>query len=231
MPLSILIRKDFSPNYYRDLILELLRNETIYSCHIASGFFSDFMRYLPDNYEDISISENMYDKKIFLYGDNENNKKKDKDKNCEELKKLTKKMKDKGLNVSSYKLANLKNELFNMYWHAKIVLFTDISGPVFSIIGSSNFTSPSMYGDSQYASKNYPPKFIQAEADVIYWLKERSEINDSVFNVFNKLEGECHKPKIYFNSIDADNEFEKLLNDVFDSLLRFEWVALNDENK
>lgn len=224
MPLSILIRKDFSLNYYRDLILKLLKNEKISSCYIASGFFSDFTHHLPDEDLDISISEDMYDKKIFLYGNNN-------DDNQKKMSTLATKLKNKGLNVNNYMLSNHKNEKPEMFWHAKIVLFTDVNGPVFSIIGSSNFTSPSMYGDAQCPGIKYPPEFIQLEADTIYWLKDRTEIDDSIFTVFNRWGKGNYAPKIYFNDTHADNEFEKLLDDVYTFLLKFEWIPLDSENK
>lgn len=232
MPLSILIRNDFSPNHYRDLILELLKSESITSCYILSGFFSDFTEKLPNNDPDISISKEMQDKEIFLFGDDYNdNDNGDKKKHLDDFIILTKKLKDKGLNVKSYKLTNSEDRLFKLQLHAKIALFCNNKDPVLSIIGSSNFTSSSMYGDSQCVPNNYPPKFVQIESDVIFWLKEKKEINDAIYTVFNRWADGKWTPKIYFDDENFDNEFIKLLGYIENSLLKFTWSPLDNQSE
>ncbi|MEN4708767.1 hypothetical protein [Pantoea agglomerans] len=204
MPLSIMIRTDFSTSYYRDIFFELLNVDEITKIQIVSGFFSDFVDKISEKNLDLAFSDEVKKKQVYLLGGRESQ--------YQKMIKLKSSFKKKGLNVELYKSPIPGKGDPEVIWHAKIILFHDNDGPVLAIVGSSNFTSPSMFGMSDYEITK--PEFVQAEGDSIYWLKSKSEIDGAVHAAFNKWANGIVKPNVYFDKASSDEEFERMLEDL-----------------
>lgn len=150
------IRNEFSGSYYRDSFVRMLKAWDVDCAYIASGFFTDFTARLADTAPDFEIDEEMEAKRVFLLGGY--------DEDFTKLCKLRDALIRRGIEAYAHRLSTPENGEVPLRWHAKVAVFLSSSKPVLAIVGSSNFSGPTMYGGSEHkfiAS----PDLVQVEAD------------------------------------------------------------------
>ncbi|OYY32330.1 MULTISPECIES: phospholipase D family protein [unclassified Polaromonas] len=213
MPIAITLRKHFSDSYYRDALVRALNSSDIDSAYIASGFFSDFTVELDDSAPDFGIGEQMKGKKVFLYGSYGEDA---------SLRELRAALTRRGLKAYAYRLASPEPGDLELRWHAKVAVFLSGTCPVLAIVGSSNLTNPSMYGNSERRF-TASPKRIQVEADTFYWLHSHMDAAQAMHDVFHYWGGGLLAPQIAFDHEKFDTEIEKLIESLHNNLLMYSW--------
>ncbi|UQO89644.1 phospholipase D family protein [Burkholderia multivorans] len=162
IPIAIALRNEFSGSYYRDSFVRMLKAWDVDCAYIASGFFTDFTARLTNTAPDFEIDEEMEGKRVFLLGGY--------DEDSTKLRQLRDALIQRGVEAHARRLSTPENGEVPLRWHAKVAVFLSGSKPVLAIVGSSNFSGPTMYGGSEHkfiAS----PDLVQVEADSFYWLR------------------------------------------------------------
>ncbi|WP_157379695.1 phospholipase D family protein [Burkholderia ubonensis] len=142
IPIAIALRDPFSSRFYRDSFVRMLRAWDVDCAHIASGFFTDFTTRLDGTAPDFAIDEEMEGKRVFLYGGY--------DEDATKLSELRDAFIRRGVDAHVHRLPTSKSGEVPLRWHAKIAVFLSDSKPVLAIVGSSNFSGPTMYGSSEH---------------------------------------------------------------------------------
>lgn len=196
-----------------------MKSLNIDSAYIASGFFADFTTRLQNSAPDFGINEDMEDKQLFLLGGYENNPL--------QISALRDAFLKHGLKAHAMKLPPLQKGDVPLRWHAKVAVFLSDEKPVLAIVGSSNFTGPTMYGGSE---QNFiaSPELVQVEADSFYWLNSHLDAAQAVHDAFHYWGNGIDAPHIAFNDEKFDHEIEKLLNSIYSDLQSFPWQPLED---
>ncbi|WP_157376028.1 hypothetical protein [Burkholderia ubonensis] len=136
IPIAIALRDQFSSRFYRDSFVRMLRAWDVDCAHIASGFFTDFTTRLDGTAPDFAIDEEMEGKRVFLYGGY--------DEDSTKLSELRDAFIRRGVDAHVHRLPTSKSGEVPLRWHAKIAVFLSDSKPVLAIVGSSNFSGPTM---------------------------------------------------------------------------------------
>lgn len=217
IPIATALRKHFSGSYYRDTVVRTLKSWNIDSAYIASGFFTDFTGRLEVLAPDFGINEDMEDKPVFLLGGYEDDP--------SQLRALRDALVARGVDAHARKLPTPKKGEVPLRWHAKVAVFLSNEKPVLAIVGSSNFTGPTMYGGSEH---NFiaSPERVQVEADNFYWLNSHLDAAQAVHDAFHYWGVGSLAPHIAFNDEKFDHEIEKLLDSIYSDLLSFPWQPL-----
>lgn len=216
MPIAIAVRKDYSDSVFRDTVMRALASPTLTRAYIASGFFDDFSESLDLFAPDFSFNEGMQGKSLFLYGGY------DRVKASAKLKALHDALTAKKLRVGTYlpeRPASSKDT--ELVWHAKLAVFEDESGPVLSIVGSSNFTNPSMFGPSEAHFNASIPR-VHAEADTYFWKKgclDADEVMREAVSYWGRKSDTC----IAFENSKFDDEVGRLIEHTYQSILKTGW--------
>ncbi|KQN74732.1 hypothetical protein ASF04_26170 [Duganella sp. Leaf61] len=195
----------------------MLKARDIDCAYIASGFFSDFTTRLAETAPDFAIDEEMKGKELFLLGGY--------DENSKTLCELRDALIQHGIKAHACKLIPTQKGEDPMRWHAKIAIFISESRPVLAIVGSSNFTGPTMHGGSEHNFIS-SPYIVQVEADSFYWRKNHINTDQAVHDAFNYWGGGRIAPHISFNAEEFDDEIEKLIEKTYSRLLSFNWIML-----
>lgn len=185
--------------------------------YIASGFFKDFTTRLADTAPDFGIDEEMEGKRVFLFG----GYKEDSTELCELRDALIR----CGINAHAHRLSTPERGELPLRWHAKVAVFLSGSKPVLAIVGSSNFTKPTMFGGSEHKSIA-SPDCVQVEADSFYWLRSHMNTDQAVHDAFHYWGGGRLAPHIAFDHEKFDEEIEKLIESTYSRLLTFRWHKL-----
>lgn len=196
--------------------MRVLKAWDVDCAYIASGFFTDFTTRLADTAPDFGIDEEMEGKRMFLLGGYDEDSKK--------LCKLKDALIRRGVEAHAYRLSPERGES-PLRWHAKVAVFLSGSRPVLAIVGSSNFSGPTMYGSSEHkfiAS----PDLVQVEADSFYWLRSHMETAQAVHDAFHYWGDGRLAPHIAFDHEKFDEEIEKLIESTYSRLLSFRWSEL-----
>lgn len=217
MPIAITLRKEFSASSYRDTFVRALRSQHIDSVYVASGFFRDFTGKLDLTAPDFGIGEEMEGKRVFLMGGYEED--------SVSLLALRDALKQRGLDAHVSRLTAPERGAQDLRWHAKVAIFLSQTRPVLAIVGSSNFTGPSMYGGSEWKYTKSPDT-VQVEGDSFYWLEGHMDASQTMHDAFHYWGGGRLAPHIAFNHKKYDDEIEKLICRLWEELLRFEWEHL-----
>ena len=106
-------------------------------------------------------------------------------------------------------------------WHAKVAVFLSDLKPVLAIVGSSNFSGPTMYGRSEYKFTAVPG-LVQVEADSFYWLRSHINSAQAVHDAFHYLGAGRLAPHIAFDHEKFDEEIEKLIESTYIRLCSFD---------
>ncbi len=218
IPIAITLRKHFSDSYYRDTLVRALNSPNIDSAYIASGFFSDFTGRLDGSAPDFAIGEQMDGKKVFLFGSY----------NKEEeasLMALRDAFAQRGLEAYARRLAPPESGGLKLRWHAKVAVFLSSTRPVLAVVGSSNLTNPSMYGNSERRFTASPGP-IHVEADSFYWLRSHTDAAQTMHDVFHYWGGGRLASQITFDHEKFDTEIEKLIESLYSDLLAYSWRDL-----
>jgi hypothetical protein len=157
--------------------------------YIASGFFTDFTGRLADTAPDFGIDFEMEGKRVFLLGGYEEDSKK--------LRNLRDALTQRGIDAHAQRLLPPESGEDPLRWHAKIAVFLSGSRPVLAIVGSSNFSGPTMYGSSEHKFVA-SPELIQVEADSFYWLQSHLDTSQAVHDAFHYWGGGRLAPHISF---------------------------------
>jgi len=112
-----------------------------------------------------------------------------------------------------------------LQWHAKVAVFLSGSKPVLAIVGSSNFSGPTMYGASEHKFTASPGP-VQVEADSFYWLQSHMDTAQALHDAFHYWGRGGLAPHIAFNHEKFDEEIEKLIESTYSRLLSFPWRKL-----
>lgn len=197
--------------------MRTLKSWNIDSAYIASGFFTDFTGRLEVLAPDFGINEDMEDKQVFLLGGYEDDP--------SQLRALRDALVARGVDAHARKLPTPQKGEVPFRWHAKVAMFLSNEKPVLAIVGSSNFTGPTMYGGSEH---NFiaSPERVQVEADSFYWLNSHLDAAQAVHDAFHYWGGGSLAPHIAFNDEKFDHEIEKLLDSIYSDLLSFPWQPL-----
>lgn len=217
IPIAIALRNQFSGSYYRDSFVRVLKARDVDCAYIASGFFTDFAARLADTAPDFRIDEEMEGKRVFLLGGYDE----DSTKLCELRDALIR----RGVEAHASRLSPPERGEIPLRWHAKVAVFLSGSKPVLAIVGSSNFSGPTMYGGSEHkfiAS----PDLVQVEADSFYWLRSHMDTAQAVHDAFHYWGGGMLAPHIAFDHEKFDEEIEKLIKSTYSRLLSFCWREL-----
>lgn len=217
IPIAIALRKDFAASSYRDAFVRALNSPDIECAYIASGFFSDFTEDLDKTAPDFGIGEDMAGKEVFLFGGYQDNPSR--------LRVLRAALNRRGLKAYANRLLPVERGGPKQVWHAKVAVFLSDSRPVLAIVGSSNLTGRSMYGCSEWKF-TAAPRPIQVEADTFFWLSSHMDASQTMHDVFHYWGGGRIAPHIAFNDEKYDSEVEKLIQSVFDSLMKFDWCSV-----
>lgn len=218
MPIAISVRRDFSDSAYRDTFVRALGSEQISSAYITSGFFSDFTSKQDIWSPDFGITDAMQGKKVFLFGEYGEEK--------VSLRSLRDSLRTKGLDASAHCLESTGDPReSSMRWHAKISVYLSDLEPVLAVIGSSNLTAPSMFGNSEHRYLPGPHQ-IQVEADSYFWLKGHIDVAQAMHDVFNYWGQRC-STKIAFNDEKHDSEVATLIESAYEAILSYTWKELD----
>ncbi|WP_124649126.1 phospholipase D family protein [Burkholderia stagnalis] len=214
IPIAIALRNQFSASYYRDSIVRALRAQDIDCAYIASGFFTDFTIRLEDTAPDFGIDEEMEGKRVVLLGGfNEDPK---------ELRELRDALIQRGVEAQARTLPSPERGEIPLRWHAKVAVFLSDSKPVLAIVGSSNFSGPTMVGGSEHKFIASPGR-VQVEADSFYWLRSHMDADQAVHDAFHYWGSGRLAPHIAFNHEKFDEEIEKLIESTYSRLQSFSW--------
>lgn len=214
IPIAIALRNQFSGSYYRDSFVRALKARDIDSAYIASGFFTDFTTRLAYTAPDFGIDEEMEGKRVVLLGGfNEDPK---------ELRELRDALIQRGVDAQARTLPPPERGEVPLRWHAKVAVFLSDSKPVLAIVGSSNFSGPTMYGGSEHKFTASPGR-VQVEADSFYWLRSHLDADQAVHDAFHYWGGGRLAPHLAFNHEKFDEEIEKLIESTFSRLESFSW--------
>ncbi|MEF9384906.1 phospholipase D family protein [Ralstonia solanacearum species complex bacterium KE056] len=197
--------------------MRALNSPEIDSAYIASGYFSDFTGLLDDIAPDFGIGEQMDGKEVFLFGSYAEE--------ASSLRALRDALARRGLKAYASQLAPPEPGGHKLRWHAKVAVFLSSTRPVLAVVGSSNLTNPSMYGNSEHrfiASR----EFIQVEGDSFYWLRSHMDAAQTMHDVFHYWGGGCLAPQIAFDHEKFDTEIEKLIESLYRDLLTYPWRDL-----
>ncbi|MCE4556402.1 phospholipase D family protein [Pelomonas cellulosilytica] len=217
MPIAIAVRTQFSDSHFRDVLIRALRSWDIDSIHIASGFFNDFTAELADWAPDFQIDEEMGGKEVFLYGGYHEKA----DSMCALRDALVK----CGINTSANRLRAPRTGEQALRWHAKVSVFVSGERPVLAIVGSSNLTSPTMYGNSEHKFVASPER-VNVEADSFYWLRTHADADQAVHDAFHYWGGGRLAPHIAFYDEKFDDEVERLMRPLLKTVLSYPWQRL-----
>lgn len=206
MPIKIAYRRTYHESSFRDAILESLQSHGNGAVHIASGFFTNFLQKEQKKAPDHNLLSALSGKTVFLYGTY--NKWRDTSSMISFKNTLT----ANGVSARAF--------LCSDKWHAKTLLFYSNSEPLLGIIGSSNTTGPSFSGHNPYGNWLGNPKHT-VECDSYLWT---SAIDDAINAAF----GQSATPQKCYLSSSAipDHEVKRLINELLDELLKFEWKEL-----
>lgn len=217
IPIAIALRDQFSASYYRDSFVRMLRATDVDCAYIASGFFSDFPARLAHTAPDFGIDEDMEGKRLFLYGGyNED---------TTTICALRDAFIRRGVKAYAYRLSTPDGGDKPPRWHAKVAVFLSDSKPVLAIVGSSNFSTPTMYGSSEHKFTASPER-VQVEADSFYWLRSCMDTDQAVHDAFHYWGSGRLAPHIAFNHEKFDGEIEKLIESTYSRLESFHWRKL-----
>lgn len=197
--------------------MRVLKAWDVDCAYIASGFFTDFTARLADTAPDFGINEEMKGKRVFLLGGYDE----DSTKLCELRNALIR----CGVEAHAQRLSSPEGDENPLRWHAKVAVFFSGSKPVLAIVGSSNFSGPTMYGGSEHkfiAS----PDLVQVEADSFYWLRSHIDTAQAVHDAFNYWGDGGLAPHIAFDHEKFDDEIEKLIESTYSHLHSFHWREL-----
>ena len=217
IPIAIALRKEFSDSCYRDTLVRALNSPDIDSAYIASGFFSDFTRRLECSAPDFGICELMKGKEVFLFGGY--------DEEDTSLYALRDALARRGLKSYANRLSPPEPGSPELRWHAKVAFFLSGTRPVLAVVGSSNLTGPSMYGNSEMRI-TASPGCINVEADSFYWLYGHMDAAQAMHDVFHYWGGGQLAPHIAFNHEKFDPEIEELIESLYCNLLSYSWRKL-----
>ncbi len=128
----------------------------------------------------------------------------------------------RGLKVHVNRLAPPEPSELKLRWHAKVAIYISHERPVLAVVGSSNFTSPSMYGDSEWKF-TAAPNPIQVEADSFYWIHSHMDAAQAMHDVFYNWTGGQGRPRIAFDNDKFDSEIAKLIDSLYRDLLSYRW--------
>jgi hypothetical protein len=197
--------------------VRVLKAWDIDCAYIASGFFTDFTTRLTGTAPDFGIDEEMEGKRVFLLGGY--------DEGSTKLCELREALIRRGVEAHACRLSPPESGEASLRWHAKVAVFLSGSKPVLAIVGSSNFSEPTMYGSSEHkfiAS----PDLVQVEADSFYWLRSHMNTAQAVHDAFHYWGGGSLAPHIAFDNEGFDEEIEKLIESTYSRLLSFRWREL-----
>lgn len=199
------------------MLVRVLKARDIDCAYIASGFFTDFTARLADTAPDFRIDEQMEGKRVFLIGGY--------DEDSTKLRDLRDALIRHGVDAQAHRLFAQEKGEVPLRWHAKVAVFFSGPKPVLAIVGSSNFSGPTMYGNSEHkfiAS----PDLVQVEADSFYWLRNHMDTDQAVHDAFHYWGGGKLAPEIAFNEEKFDGEVAKLIESTFARLRSFHWQGL-----
>lgn len=194
--------------------MRVLKAWNVDCAYIASGFFTDFTVRLADTAPDFGVDEEMEGKRVVLCGGYDDDSTK--------LRELRDALIRRGVEAHAHRLSPPKIGEIPLRWHAKIAVFLSGSKPVLAIVGSSNFSGPTMYGASEHkfiAS----PDLVQVEADSFYWLRSNMDADQALHDAFHYWGGGRLAPHIAFNHEKFDEEIEKLIESIYSRLCSFSW--------
>lgn len=197
--------------------MRALRSLNVDCAYVASGFFTDFTARLAHTAPDFQIDEAMEGKRVILlggYGE-------DPTKLCE----LRNALIERGVEAHAQMLVSPEEGEVALRWHAKVAVFLSEERPVLAIVGSSNFSGPTMYGSSEHKF-TVSPETVQVEADSFYWLHSHMNTAQAVHDAFHYWGGGRLAPHIAFDDEKFDEEIEKLIESVYSKLLSFSWRRL-----
>lgn len=197
--------------------MRVLKTWDVDLAYIASGFFTDFTARLADTAPDFGLDEQMEGVQVNLLGGYDE----DSTKICE----LRDALNRYGVKAYAYRLVPPERGEIPLRWHAKIAVFLSGSKPVLAIVGSSNFSGRTMYGNSE---RNFiaSPDLVQVEADSFYWLQSHMYTAQAVHDAFHYWGGGTLAPHIAFDHEKFDSEIGKLIESTFTRLLSFHWREL-----
>lgn len=199
------------------MFVRALKEWDVNCAYIASGFFTDFTTRLAETAPDFGIDEEMEGKRVFLLGGYEE----DSTKLC----KLRDALIRRGVEAHALRLPTPEMGESPLRWHAKVAVFLSDSKPVLAIVGSSNFSGPTMYGSSEHKF-TASPDLVQVEADSFYWLQSHMNTAQAVHDAFHYWGGGRLAPHIAFDHEKFDEEIEKLIESTYSRLLSFGWCEL-----
>ncbi len=217
IPIAIALRDQFAGSYYRDSFVRAFKEWDVDCAYIASGFFTDFTTRLAETAPDFGIDEEMEGKCVFLLGGYDE----DTTKLCELRDALIR----RGVKAHALRLPTPEGGESPLRWHAKVAVFLSDSKPVLAIVGSSNFSGPTMYGSSEHRFTDFP-NLVQVEADSFYWLRSHMNIAQAVHDAFHYWGGGSLAPHIAFDHEKFDEEIEQLIVSTYSRLLSFGWCEL-----
>ncbi|KVW79744.1 hypothetical protein WL00_30765 [Burkholderia cepacia] len=195
----------------------MLRARDIDCAYIASGFFSDFLARLAHTAPDFRIDEEMEGKSLFLcggYGEDTTT-----------LCALRDAFISRGVKAYANCLPTPISGGKPPRWHAKVAVFLSGTKPVLAIVGSSNFSTPTMYGSSEHKFTASPDR-VQVEADSFYWLRSCLDTDQAVHDAFHYWGSGSLAPHIAFNDEKFDAEIEKMIESTYKRLQSFHWEEL-----
>lgn len=217
IPIAVALRNQLSGSYYRDSFVRALRSWNVDCAFIASGFFSDFTGRLAHTAPDFQIDEAMEGKRVILLGGYEE----DSTKLCE----LRNALIERGIEAHAQMLVPPEKGEATLRWHAKVAVFLSEERPVLAIVGSSNFSGPTMYGNSEHKF-TVTPETVQVEADSFYWVKRHVDAAQAVHDAFHYWGAGKLAPHIAFDHESFDEEIERVIESVYSRLLSFPWHRL-----
>lgn len=197
--------------------MRALRAPDVDCVYIASGFFTDFTARLASKSPDFQISEEMEGKRVILlggYGEETNR-----------LRELTDALVGLGIDAQARVLCPSEKGEASLRWHAKVAVFLNNLKPILAIVGSSNFSGPTMYGNTEHKFVANPDT-VQVEADSYYWLRSHMDAAQAVHDAFHYWGGGALAPHIAFDHEKFDEEIENLLESTYSRLLSFNWCEL-----
>lgn len=218
MPIVVSVRQDFSSPVFRDAVIRALSQPEITTAYIASGYFSDITKILDSHSPDFGISGEMEGKEVFLFGGH------DLKKTAKKLKALHNELTSRGVKAHTF-LTRLSEHPKDtqLRWHAKLAVFLSGTEPVLAIAGSSNFTSPTMYGPSEKRFLKAIP-YVQVEADTYFWKKGNLGAAHAMHEALHYWEKK--RIDIPFDDAAFDNEIAKLIEHTFQSITSSPWDRL-----
>ncbi|MBB2984635.1 hypothetical protein FHX58_007528 [Paraburkholderia tropica] len=185
--------------------------------YIASGFFTDFTTRLADTAPDFKIDEEMAGKRVYLMGGY--------DEDSTKLRELRDALIRRGVEAHAERLLTQEQGAVPLRWHAKVAVFLSDLRPVLAIVGSSNFSGPTMYGNSEHRF-TASPDIVQVEADSFYWVRSHMDTDQAVHDAFHYWGSGKLAPHIAFDGEEFDEEIGKLIESTFTRLRSFRWQGL-----